>query len=96
MERRRYLVSYDVADDRRRTQVFTILTGAGDHVQYSVFFCDLNEREFVELRGRLRRVIHQREDQVLFADLGHAAHSLEAVIETIGKGYAPSVRAVVI
>ena len=39
MSRRHYLVTYDVSDDKRRTHLFKLLEGNGDHVQYSVFFC---------------------------------------------------------
>lgn len=54
MERRHYLVTYDISDDKRRDAVFRLLLGHGDHAQYSVFFCELSGRELVELRARLR------------------------------------------
>jgi CRISPR-associated protein Cas2 len=47
MERRRYLVTYDISDDKRRDQVFQTLRDNGDHAQYSVFFCELTPRELV-------------------------------------------------
>ncbi len=48
-----YLVTYDVSDDRRRDRVFATLRGFGDHLQYSVFRCELAEIERVRLRARL-------------------------------------------
>lgn len=96
MSRRHYVITYDVSDDKRRNNVFKALTGAGDHAQYSVFFCELNERELVQLRTRLREAIHQREDQILIVDLGTAAHPLETGLQVMGRGYAPPVRSVVI
>jgi CRISPR-associated protein Cas2 len=94
--RRHYVVTYDIADDKRRTNVFTMLFGYGDHAQYSVFFCELNERELVQLRGKLREAINNHEDQVMLVDLGRAAQPLEAGLQVIGKSYNPPVRTVVI
>lgn len=94
--RRNYVVAYDIADDKRRTKVFKMLFGYGDHAQYSVFFCELNQRELVTLRGRLREAINNAEDQVMLVDLGQATTPLEAGLEVIGKGYNPPVRSVVI
>ena len=49
-----YLVSYDIADPKRLKTVFKVMKGWGDHLQFSVFRCDLNPRELVELRGAPR------------------------------------------
>jgi CRISPR-associated protein Cas2 len=94
--RRHYLISYDIADDKRRTEVFKTLHGFGDHAQYSVFFCELNGRELALLRTRLRGAVHHREDQVLIVDLGHAQRPLAEGMEGIGKGYEPPTRTMVI
>ncbi len=61
----RYLVTYDIADDRRREDVATVLSGYGPRVQLSVFECDLaTRRETAALRARLRRMIDPVEDQI--------------------------------
>ncbi|MBX6365915.1 MAG: CRISPR-associated endonuclease Cas2 [Gemmatimonadetes bacterium] len=96
MRRRHYLVTYDIADDRRRERAFKTLLGFGDHAQYSVFFCELDDRELAQLRGRLRQAIHAKEDQVLIVDLGVASRPLVGGLEVIGRGYEPPVRTVVI
>ncbi len=69
----------------------------GDRVQYSVFVCRLTGRELAMLRGQLRDAIDHREDQVIFVDLGEddGASGPEG-IRTIGRPYAPIVRATVI
>lgn len=92
MGRRRYLVTYDISDDKRRNQVFTTLHGYGDHTQYSVFLCELTARELAELRGRLASNIHMREDQVLILDLGLAASPLEQCLECLGRPHRPPTR----
>lgn len=96
MSRRHYLVSYDVADDKRRTQLFKRLEGEGDHVQYSVFFCDCNPAELTRLRGEIDTIIHHTEDQVLLLDLGPAEHPLQDGLEVLGKPYQPAVRTLVV
>ena len=35
------VVAYDVADDRRRLRIMKMMQGHGEHVQESVFECDL-------------------------------------------------------
>lgn len=96
MARRRYLVTYDISDDKRRSQVFQTLRDNGDHAQYSVFFCELTASELSVLRGRLSEAIHHREDQVLILDLGNSENPLAAGLETIGRGYEPPVRVFVV
>lgn len=90
--RRRYLVAYDIADDRRREKVFDEMQGQGDRAQYSVFFCELTDRELVRLRTELRKLIHEEEDQVMILDLGRAHRPLENSLEVVGKIYEPAVR----
>ncbi|PJF46320.1 MAG: CRISPR-associated endonuclease Cas2, partial [Candidatus Thermofonsia Clade 3 bacterium] len=36
-----YIVTYDIADDRRWRKVFKLMYGYGDRLQYSVFRCAL-------------------------------------------------------
>lgn len=96
MERRHYLVSYDISDDSRRHETFVMLSGAGDHAQFSVFLCELDGRELASLRGRLRAVIDHAEDQIMIVDLGLAERSLTERLEVLGRGYQPAVRTVVI
>lgn len=90
MNRKRFLVTYDVSDDKRRTQIFKTLYAYGDHAQYSVFFCELNAREYAELYGKLRKALHDKEDQILILDLGPAANPLDAGLQCLGKPYRPT------
>ena len=94
MARRRYLVTYDVSDDKRRTGIFHTLRDHGDHAQYSVFFCELNPTELAFLRIELRKHLNEREDQIL--DLGNADNPLESGLECLGKGYEPPTRVLVV
>ena len=58
--RNRYIVTYDISDDDRRTKIFTTLRGYGDHLQYSVFRCDLSSSERVSLTAELHPLIRAR------------------------------------
>ena len=96
MSRRHFLVTYDVADDKRRDKVFTLLQGNGDHAQYSVFLCQLSGTELARLRSDLTPVINADEDQVLIVDLGKVRPGESASIEAIGQAYAPPVRVTIV
>lgn len=82
-----YLITYDISDDRRRDQVFRILRGFGDHLQFSVFRCEASAMELTRLRGALADAINHLEDQVLFADLGPADGRGPGAISALGRGY---------
>ena len=96
MPRRHYLYSYDVADDKRRTRIFETLKDHGDHTQFSVFLCDLDERESASLRTILEPILHSTEDQLLIVDLGPAEHDLQLAIDTIGKPFDPEPNAFIV
>lgn len=96
MPRRSFLVSYDVADDKRRNKLFKLLEGEGDHAQYSVFLCDFTPTELARLRGAIAEIIHDREDQVMLLDLGPADRPLEHCLEVLGCPYQPLLRTLVV
>jgi CRISPR-associated protein Cas2 len=61
----RYVICYDIADDGRREDVATLLSGFGPRVQLSVFECELRSRkEAAALQAKLRALIDPVEDQV--------------------------------
>ncbi len=49
-----WVVSYDIKNDRIRRRVHDILRNHGEKVQYSVFECRLNKRQFEVLRSLVR------------------------------------------
>ena len=50
-----FIVCYDIADPKRLRQVFKIMRGWGDHLQYSVFECQLTKVDTARLRTQLSR-----------------------------------------
>jgi len=69
-----YLIAYDIADDGRREDVATLLSGYGPRVQLSVFECEMrSRREAARLRGKIRDLIDPVEDQVRVYPLNEQA-----------------------
>lgn len=85
--RQTYVVCYDVCDPKRLRKVLKTMRGYGEHVQLSVFCCELNKRELVELRAKLGALIHHGEDQVMFVDVGPVEGRGSTSIAAIGKPY---------
>ena len=85
--RNTYLVCYDIADDKRLRQVFKICLNYGNHLQYSIFECELTPSEKVELERELSEVINSSEDQALFVSLGPSEGRGGRVITAVGLPY---------
>jgi len=60
----------------------------GDHLQYSVFECQLTAMDLAKCRAELAGIIHHSQDQVLFVNLGPAEGRGDRVITALGKAYA--------
>lgn len=82
-----YLVCYDIANDRRLRRVFKVCKNYGNHLQYSVFECDLNPRERTRFEQELKELIKHDEDQVLFVSLGPSEGRGDRVIAALGLPY---------
>ena len=87
-DERTYIVTYDIADDRRWRRVFKTMNGFGPWLQLSVFQCRLTGRRRAELEMRLRDIIKFDEDHVLIIDLGPASRTKLAVT-SIGRAFQP-------
>ncbi len=95
--RQTFIVSYDVSHPRRLRKVFKLMRGYGDHLQLSVFRCELTARELFELRGKIGAIIEREEDQVLFVDVGPSEGRGRGSISAMGKPYThPERHAVVV
>lgn len=94
--RRRYLVTYDIADDRRRLQVFRLCREEGDWVQFSVFVADFTSMELVRFKAGIQALINAGEDQVLIADLGAATDDGGKIVASVGRPYQAPVPVLVV
>lgn len=81
--RRIYIVSYDISDPKRWRQVYRTMRGFGQHLQLSVFACDLTAAQRIQMIAALESAIDANEDQVLVIELGPSQarpiHDIEAV-----------------
>lgn len=94
--RQTFIVSYDISDPSRLRRVYRLMRGWGDHIQLSVFRCELNARELVELRSFLLDEINVDEDQVIFVDVGPVDGRGSTSIRAIGRLYTPAERRAII
>ena len=68
--RRLCIVAYDISDPKRLRKVFRTLKGYGQHLQLSLFRCDLTSAQRLQLSAKLRDIIDLARDKVMFVDLG--------------------------
>lgn len=83
------IVTYDIANPKRLRRVFRTLKGFGDHLQLSVFRCDIDALRRIHLEATLSEIIHHGEDQVIFIDLGPAdgrAHRVTSIGQALPPG----------
>ncbi|MBJ7900426.1 MAG: CRISPR-associated endonuclease Cas2 [Cyanobacteria bacterium RI_101] len=63
-----YLIIYDLpstkAGNKRRTRLFSLLSGYGSWRQFSVFECFLNTKQFAALQTRIEKLIKPDEDSI--------------------------------
>ncbi len=60
------IVCYDITDDKRRNKVANILEDYGERVQYSVFECYLDKKNFEIMKKRVLSEMNIESDKVSF------------------------------
>lgn len=85
--RNTYIVCYDIADDKRLRRVFKICKDFGQHLQFSVFECNLTPAEKLQFEEKLVTEIKREEDQILFIRLGPAEQRGQREITALGLPY---------
>ena len=81
MSKTLYVIAYDIPSDRRRTKVHNTLSGYGKWTQYSLFECHLTDKQNLQLRQRLAKLINEKDDSVRFYPL---CAGCAGKVETIG------------
>jgi CRISPR-associated protein Cas2 len=51
-----YIICYDIPDNQRRKQISDLLEGYGSRIQYSVFECILEQKQFQDLQKKLKKM----------------------------------------
>ena len=80
-----YIVTYDISDPKRLRRVYRTMRGFGQHLQLSVFQCDLTPTARIDMIAALGSVVDHGEDQVLIVDLGSTETHPIKQIETLGR-----------
>lgn len=85
----RYLVCYDIPDDRRRARLAKHLEGYGDRLQYSVFETVLDKARFADMLRGAEAIIDAEEDSLIVVPLCVACHArrLRLGAAAAGKDY---------
>jgi CRISPR-associated protein Cas2 len=73
--RTRYLLSYDVRNERRLRRCAKLAEEFGYRLQYSVFVCDLSAVERARFEQRLAEVLNLNVDGAVLIDLGPCGRS---------------------
>ncbi len=79
-----YIVTYDIADEKRWRAIFKLMHGYGEWQQLSVFQCRLTRSRHIELTHQLGKLISLSEDHVMVFDVG-PADNVQLRINSIGK-----------
>jgi CRISPR-associated protein Cas2 len=59
-----YVVAYDMPDTKRRNRLMKVMKGFGVHTQYSVFECELDDKEHDRMVRTILKIIDPGEDDV--------------------------------
>ena len=62
----KYLITYDIENNKRREKVSDELEAYGYRVNYSVFECELNQTKFKKLKTKLDELINKKTDSLRF------------------------------
>lgn len=64
MDRSFYLLTYDIANDKRRARIAKAMESVGDRVQESVFEAYLTAAELEKALQRVAKVMNDKEDSL--------------------------------
>jgi CRISPR-associated protein Cas2 len=78
-----FVIAYDIKDPKRLRRIYKLMEGNGFHVQYSLYFCELNKGQLAKLKTKIKNIM-ATEDSILVMNLGDK-DTFETRIETIGK-----------
>lgn len=80
----RYLVAYDIADDKRRNKIAHRLMSYGQRIQYSVFVVDVKPARLVRLRAKLQELLVSAQDSVVICELGPLPRAADFKMDFLG------------
>jgi CRISPR-associated protein Cas2 len=60
----KYIVAYDIADNKRRRKLFKLLLGFGINVELSIFEIEADKNALEFLQSQIKKIINPKEDAV--------------------------------
>lgn len=61
------IISYDIADNKRRARIAKVLKSFGYRVQKSVFECQLDDdRKYLKMKKEIEKTINREDDSVRY------------------------------
>ncbi|MCX7770463.1 MAG: CRISPR-associated endonuclease Cas2 [Proteobacteria bacterium] len=60
----KYLICYDIRDEKRLNKIYKFLRGSSLHIQYSVFYGILDWDELNVIKSKLKELIDEYEDDI--------------------------------
>lgn len=81
---RRFLVAYDISNDKRRIKLANLLQSYGYRLQYSLFQVDAKPAHMQRLMNKMKDAIKLSEDSVLVIDLGTVSSAKHGKMKRIG------------
>ncbi len=81
----RYLIAYDITDDKRRNRVHKYLGSFGVRAQFSVFLIDVRAVRMMRLKEKLLTMIKPEEDSILVCRIGPSTQIEPRSFEYLGK-----------
>ena len=80
----RFLVAYDIVDNKRRRELAKLLQGHGYRLQYSLFQMDAKPSKMERFVRHVKSIIKPAEDSVIVVDLGNVLNAQKRKLTQIG------------
>jgi len=66
-----YLITYDIADDKRRSRIADVLLSYGIRVQGSVFLIEARGAKYLRMKDKVMEHFNRNQDSLIVCDLGN-------------------------
>ncbi len=75
MERKFYVLAYDISNDKRRSKIAKLCESTADRIQGSVFEAYLSQAELDKLVKKAKKIMLEKEDSLRIYSLCEACRS---------------------